>query len=157
MRRLLLMILVCLPGLTVAGGNAQSPAATREKPVWTVELVQSKPGRFGLAMGYLDDHWMLVREEARRKGLVVSYHRMAEESSSSNDAPTIILLTEFRNQAACDSREAVFGAIEESLANHTSDVLPRPEGKDLYNLISTRVFRDYSESPATRMELLAQQ
>ena len=65
------------------------------------------------------------------------------------------VLTQFKSQTACDSREALFRTIESGLPTITPGVLPRPDNKDLYNLVSTRVFRDYSDSPATRLELLA--
>ena len=155
MRRFLPTLALLFPLLLVSGGKAQSPAIAREKPVWTVELLQVKPGAFGGTMGYLDDHWMRVREEAKRRGVVVSYHRIAEENSATNDSPTIVLLTQFKSQTACDSREALFRTIESGLPTITPGVLPRPDNKDLYNLVSTRVFRDYSDSPATRLELLA--
>ena len=155
-RLLLAAILVCSLSL-VSGGNAQSPAVARETPAWTVEVLQVKPGMFGHTMGYLDDHWMLVREEAKRRGLVLSYHRIAQQDSSSSDSPAVVLLTEFKDQSACDSRDALFGAIESILPSATSGVLPRPDSKALFNTVSTRVFRDYSDSPATRFELLATQ
>jgi len=157
MRKFLFLSILCFSFLLVSGGHAQSPAIAKEKPVWTLELIQAKPGMFGPAMGYLDDHWMLVREEARRRGLVVSYLRIAEDNSPSTSSPTIVLLTEFKNQAACDSRESLFRTIESSLPSNVSGVVPRPDSKDLYTAASTRVFRDYSDSPATRLELLSRQ
>jgi hypothetical protein len=157
MRRFLSPLTLLCSVLLVSGGNAQSPAVAQEKPVWSLELMQVKAGMFGPTMGYLDDHWMLVREEAKRRGLVLAYHRISDENSFSKDSPTIVLLTEFKNQATCDSRDALFGAIEASLPNNTSGIVPRPGSRELYNLLNTRIFRDYSDSPATRLELLAGQ
>jgi hypothetical protein len=49
-----------------------------EQPVWTMEYIKVRPEKFGLALGYLDDQWMRIREEARRKGEVLTYHRIQE-------------------------------------------------------------------------------
>jgi hypothetical protein len=45
--------------------------------LWTMELIKVKPDMFGLTLGYLDDNWMRVREEAKRQGSVLSYRRIA--------------------------------------------------------------------------------
>ena len=61
----------------VVGGDAQSPDTT-EKPVWTLEFIKPRPEKLGLTLGYLDDHWMRVRKEAKRQGAVLSYHCISE-------------------------------------------------------------------------------
>src|SRR5258705_1495358 len=101
--------------LTVGGGGAQSPAHS-EKPVWTMEFIKVKPGMFGLTLGYLDDNWMRVREEAKRQGAVLSYRRIAETvqitpGSKSGDQNSIVLLTEYKNLAAFVEREKLFALI----------------------------------------------
>ncbi len=53
--------------VSLLGGGAQSPSDS-EKPVWTMEVIRVKPGMFGFTLGYLDDNWMRVREEAKRQG-----------------------------------------------------------------------------------------
>ena len=80
-------------------GDAQSPDIA-EKPVWTLEFIQVTPN--GLALGYLDDHWMRVREEAKRQGAVLSYHRISEVTLETpgfktGDPNSMVLLTEYRN------------------------------------------------------------
>ena len=72
------LLLVSL--LITSGGGAQTPSVG-EKPVWTMESIKVKPGMFDFTLGYLDDHWMHVREEAKRQGLVLSYHRIVEQDS----------------------------------------------------------------------------
>lgn len=64
----------------IVGGDAQSPAV-EDNPVWTLEFIQVKPDKLGLTLGYLDDHWMRVREEAKRRGAVLNYHRIQEVGS----------------------------------------------------------------------------
>src|SRR5580765_5174506 len=86
--------------LIVTVGGAQSTSES-QKPVWTMESMKVKPGMFGITLGYLDDNWMRVREEAKRQGAVLSYHRIAEEGLQESDME-VILLTEYKNQAAYD-------------------------------------------------------
>src|SRR5215470_18718872 len=86
--------------LFAGAGKAQSPSHD-EKPVWTMEFIKVKPGMFGLTLGYLDDNWMRVRDVAKRQGAVMSYSRIAEKGNRESDG-NIVLLTEYKNQAAYD-------------------------------------------------------
>ena len=61
----------------IVKGDAQSREPA-EKPVWAMEFLEVQPGKMALALGYLDDHWMRVREEAKRQGVVLNYHRVSE-------------------------------------------------------------------------------
>ncbi len=138
----------------VAGGGAQQFPSEREKPVWTMDFIKVKPGMFGLTLGYLDDNWMRVREEAKRQGAVLSYHRIAEEGSHESDG-TMVLLTEFKNQAAYAAREGLFASIRMQLPNNTSGVLRPTKQEDFYQSVSTRVFQDYSDMDSVRLQLLS--
>ena len=66
----LLLCAICF----IVRGDAQSPDI-EEKPIWTLEFIEVGPD-MGLTLGYLDDHWMRVRAEAKRQGAVLSYHRI---------------------------------------------------------------------------------
>jgi hypothetical protein len=136
-------------------GGAQS-ASESQKPVWTMESMRVKPGMFGITLGYLDDNWMRVREEAKRQGAVLSYQRIAEEGSQESDRE-IVLLTEYKNQAAYDAREKLFSSIRKDLPNNKFVVgSPRlPQRQDLYDIINTRVFQDYSDIDSARFRLLS--
>jgi len=116
----------------------------------------------GLALGYLDDHWMRVREEAKRQGAVLSYHRISEVTleipgSKTGDPNSIVLLTEYRNLDAFSGREKLFASIQERLPSSTPGVIPiKRDG--LYNTVETRVFLDQpAEANATQFKLLAKQ
>jgi hypothetical protein len=137
--------------LIVAVGGAQSPSES-EKPVWTMELIKVKPEMFGFTLGYLDDNWMRVHEEAKRQGSVLSYHRIAEQGSSDRN---IVLLTEYKNQATCDARETLFSSIRKQLPNNTSGLIRPPQQEDLYEILSTRVFQDYSNIDKAGFRLLS--
>ncbi len=141
--------------LIVAGGGAQQfHRAEGEKPVWTMEFIKVKPGMFGFTLGYLDDNWMREREEAKRQGAVLSYHRIAEQGSEESDR-NIVLLTEFKNVPTYAAREELFASIRKQLPNNTSGVVRPPRQEDLYENVSTRVFQDYSETDIARFRLLS--
>ena len=140
-------------------GDAQSPDIA-EKPVWTLEFIQVTPN--GLALGYLDDHWMRVREEAKRQGAVLSYHRISEVTlenpgSKTGDPNSMVLLTEYRNLAAFSGREKLFASIREHLPSSTPGVVPiKREG--LYDTVDTRVFLEQPvEAHGTQFKLIAKQ
>src|SRR6266550_3696694 len=141
-------------------GDAQSPDIA-EKPVWTLEFIEVGPN-MGLTLGYLDDHWMRVRAEAKRQGAVLSYHRISEmllvaSGSKTGDPNSIVLLTEYRNLAAFSGREKLFASILEHLPSSTPGVVPiKREG--LYDTVETRVFLEQpAEANATQFKLLAKQ
>ena len=139
--------------LTVVCGVAQSPSRT-EKPVWTVEFIKVKPGMFGFALGYLDDDWMRVREEAEHQGAILDYHRIAEQGGPQSDG-NIVLLTEYKNQTTYGAREKLLESIRNQLPRNTSGVLRPQKQEDLYNTVSTSVFQDYSDMDNARLRLLA--
>jgi hypothetical protein len=138
--------------LIVSVGGAQSPSES-EKPVWTMESMKVKPGMFGITLGYLDDNWIRVREEAKRQGAVLSYHRIAEKGSQEGDRE-IVLLTEYKNQASYDAREKLFSSIRKELPYNTF-VVRLPQKQDLYDIMNTRVFQDYSDTDSARFRLLS--
>jgi hypothetical protein len=140
--------------IVAAGGGAQWPPSDFEKPVWTMEFIKVKPGMFGLTLGYLNDNWMRIREEAKRQGAVLSYHRIAEQGSGESER-NIVLLTEFKNQNAYDAREKVFASIRKQLPNNMSGMVKPPQQADLYETVSTRIFQDYSNTDNARFQLLA--
>jgi hypothetical protein len=109
---------------------------------------------FGFTLGYLDDNWMRVHEEAKRQGQgsVLSYHRIAEQGSGESD---IVLLTEHKNQATRDAREKLFSSIRKQLPNNTLGLLRLPQQEDLYEILSTRVFQDYSNIDKAGFRLLS--
>ena len=136
------------------GGAQQFHRADGEKPVWTMEFIKVKPGMFGFTLGYLDDNWMRVREEAKRQGAVLSYHRIAEQGSGDSDR-NIVLLTEFKNAPAYAAHEELFASIRKQLPNNTLGVVRPPRQEDLYENVSTRVFQDYSDTDVARFRLLS--
>ena len=141
--------------LLVAGGGAQSPAD--DSPVWTMEIIKAKPGKFGPTLGYLDGYWMRLRSEAKRQGAVLNFHRIADKDTANADG-TIILLTEFKDQASYDGRAQLFAAILKRLPPSASGVLLPPyKQEDLYDTVSSRVLEDYSDPNSVRLRLLAKQ
>jgi hypothetical protein len=137
----------------VAGGGAQSPSDS-EKAVWAIEFLKVMPGQFGPTLGYLDDNWMRIREEAKRQGAILSYHRIAEQSVSESDR-NIVLLTEYKNQAAYDAREKLFDSIRKQLPNNTAGVVRPPQQESLYETVSTRVFEDCPAAHSGQFRLVA--
>ena len=137
--------------LMAVGGEAQSPS---DKPVWTMEFIKVKPGMFGFTLGYLDDNWMRIRDIAKRQGAILSYKRIAEKGDRESDG-NIVLLTEYKSQAAYDGREALFDSIRKQLPEDTSGVVRPSRQEDLYESIGTRVFQDYSETSKGRLRPLA--
>jgi hypothetical protein len=144
----------------VVGGDAQGPDIT-EKPVWTLEFIKVRPEKYGLAMGYLDDHWMRIRAEAKRQSAVLSYHRIQNAvlitpDYQVGDPNSVVLLTECKNMAAFMGREKLFASIREHLPTDTPGVLEPQQREDLFEIVDTGVFLEDPEAD-TRLELLTKQ
>ena len=132
----------------VAGGDAQNRDT---KPVWTLEFIQVKSGKFGMALGYLDDHWMRVRAEAKKEGSVLDYHRiqnaeLVNPGHKAGDPNSMVLMTEFKNMAAFMQSEKVFASIQERLPKSTPGVFKPAEPDELYKTVDSRVFVEEPET-----------
>jgi hypothetical protein len=132
-----------------------------DKPVWALEFIKVKLGTFGPTMVYLDDNWIRVRAEAKRQGAVLTYNRIAGErqmllpaKESSNDDWDILLMTEYKNQAAYDEREKLFASILKHLPDNTAGIIQRYKKEDLFQSVKTRVLQDFSENGYPQMRLL---
>jgi hypothetical protein len=155
-----LVAIVFFSLLIALGANAQQfqnapPAAplNADKPVWALEFVKAKPGMFAATMGYLDDNWLRLRAEAKRQGAVLTYNRVAGEESSNSDWD-ILLMTEYKNQAAYNGREKLFDSILKRLPDNTSDVIKGYKKEELFQSVKTRVLQDYSENGYPQLPLL---
>ena len=129
----------------VAGGDAQSQA-TAEKPVWTLEFIRVRPENFGPAMGYLDDHWMRVRAEAKRQGAVLDYHRIQNAvlmtpGHKVGEAGSIVLLTEYKSMDAFKESQKFFASMREPTRRfQTGGVIKPWAPEDLFEILNTQVF-----------------
>jgi len=104
---------------------------------------------------------MRVRAEAKRQGAVVTYNRIAGErqmlfpaKESSNDDWDILLMTEYKNQAAYDGREKLFASILKRLPDNTAGIIQRYKKEDLFQSVKTRVLQDFSENGCPQLRLL---
>jgi hypothetical protein len=133
----------------VVGGDAQTDRT--EKPVWTLELIKVKPENFGPAMGYLDDHWMRVRAEAKRQGVVLDYHRIQNAvleipGHKVGDPSSIVLLTEYKNLDAFMESQRLFDSMRERPRWQTGGVVRLLSPEEFFETLNTQVF---VEEPGT--------
>jgi hypothetical protein len=101
---------------------------------------------------------MRIREEAKRQGEVLNYHRIQETALltpgvSAGDPNTIVLLTEYKNMAAFLGREKLFSSIRERLPVSTPGVLKQRQG-DLFEPVGVRVFTEVPDERGTGDKLL---
>ena len=131
----------------VVWGDAQSPDKP-ERPVWTLEFIKVRPENFGPAMGYLDDHWMRVRAEAKRQGVVLDYHRiqnavLATPGHRLGDPGSIVLLTKYKDMKSMDDfqqSQKLVDSTSEGRRFQTGGVI-KPRGmEDLFETLNTQVF-----------------
>jgi hypothetical protein len=156
-RMLTILILCCLS--VVVGGDAKSPDSTDKPVVWTLEFIKVSPETYGPTLGRLDDQWMRIREEAKRRGIVVSFHRISDAGlvmpdHKFGDQTSIVLLTEYRDMAAFLEREKTFASIREHLPSSTPGVLRRVEREETTD---GHLFVEVPAPGNTEFKLLAKQ
>lgn len=154
MRNVIWSIGLLLGFVSTSAAGPQAGAEYASSPVWTMEVLDVKPGMFGSALGQLDDTWMRVRAEAKRQGAVLNYSRIAEQGGDEAHR-SIVLLTQFKDEATRKNSEKLFAAITTRLPNNTSAVIRRRPQAELYELKSVRVFQDYSDRDDARFRLLS--
>jgi len=144
----------------VVGGDAQSPNIT-ERPVWTLEFIKVMPENFGAAMGYLDDHWMRVRAEAKVQGAVLDYHLMSNGGMVTpghkvGDQNSIALLTKYKNMDAFTESQKVFDSIRGRTGWQTGGAIMRWSPENLFEPLITQVFVEEPET-SSGLKLLTKQ
>jgi hypothetical protein len=145
-----LLIMALLAVVFVAGGKSQR-LSDIDKPMWTMEFIQVRPGMYGATLGYLDDNWMRVREEAKHRGAVVTYQRLVQQMTEGE--PKIILITEFKNSDAYLFRDSLFDSISKNLPTTPGVVrLPR---ESLFDAGKTMVLQDCPASSYPEQKLLS--
>jgi hypothetical protein len=120
---------------------AQTPLLSSE-PVWTVDFVKAKPGRHDQAMQFFNQSWVRAREIAKEKGAIVDFHILVEPSANEDDTWQIMLMTEYRDQAAYDAREAAFGPILHKLFPDGPPTINGLTRKELFDVTNSRVLHD---------------
>jgi len=143
----------------VVGGDAQTDKT--QKPVWTLEFIKVQPENFGPAMGYLDDHWMRVRAEAKRQGAVLDYHRIQNAvlevpGHKVGDPSSIVLLTEYKNLDAFMESQKRFDTMPGPNGWQTGGVVRLLSPEDLFERLNSQVFVEEPDT-TTRFKLLTKQ
>ena len=142
--------------LIIVGGDAQSPNDTAKR-VWTLEFIKVRPENFGLTMGYLDDHWMSPRAEAKRRGQVLAYHRIQNAMLTTSgfhtvDPSSIVLITEYKDMDSyLESRSHEHGCGNPPCFVTQGVIRLKPE--DLFETLNTQVFQEEPDT-STGLKLL---
>ena len=109
---------------TIAAPAAQAQTSERtyeNGSVWRVSAVETKPGMFNDYMKYLSTTWKAIQEAGIKRGDVVSYKVLVEDSPRDNE-PNVYLMVEYKNMAVFDRSQkerddqdtAIFGSVTKS-------------------------------------------
>ncbi len=133
------------------------------KPVWTLEIVKVKPHKLGEALGYFDNDWMRVREEAKRQGAVLAYHRIVQMSKAPEpptykieDVDTVVLLTEYKDLTTYYGQQTLFASIRSHFSEEPGVISVIQQPADLFKSVETQLFMD-APLDAGGFKLLARQ
>lgn len=154
-------ITILLLTLYSAGWVVAQKSDDGEKPVWTLEVMKVRPEKYGPALGYLDEHWMRVRKEAKKEGVILSYSRFVEATQpvpGGAERNSIFLLTEYKNLATFAARDQIFASIQERML-HSRPGLIAEEGKpeESYGPTDMTILLEEPENRGAQLRLLAKQ
>lgn len=93
----------CLALAAPASAQHAKPEAT----IWTVNTSEVQPGKLEQARRYFEAGWLPLRRAALERGYIRSYRILAATKIDERN-PEFVLITEYRDQAAYQEREAHF-------------------------------------------------
>ena len=152
MKKVILVSLLVLALVGVRAGSTQQPTEPGEA-VWSLDFVKVKPGMFEQTMTYFDLGWLPAHEMAKEQGVIVGFRRVAEQPEGKGEWD-IILITEYKNQAAYDEREKSFAPIVAEASRNNRGKMNGLKKKDLYDVVDTRVLRDFSQAENPHYKLI---
>ena len=156
-----IMVTLLLLTLWAVGWVAAQKSDNGDKPIWTLEVMKIRPEKFGPALGYLDEHWMRLRKEAKKEGVILNYSRFVEATPpfpGGSDRNSIFLLTEYKNQAAFAARDQVFASIQQRMPDSRPGLLAE-EGnpEEIYGPTDMTVLWEEPDNRGAQLKLLAKQ
>ena len=108
--------------IAAPAAQAQTTERTYENgSVWRVSAIETKPGMFNAYLKYLSTTWKTIQEAGIKRGDVVSYKVLLEDSPRDNE-PNLYLMVEYKNMAVFDrslkelddQNAAIFGSVARS-------------------------------------------
>jgi hypothetical protein len=83
---------------------AQVSRPYRNGTVWSIGLIQMKPGMETAYLNYVAGDWKREQEALKKDGQIISYKVLTTESHGSNDW-NIMLMTEYKDLATMEANE----------------------------------------------------
>ncbi|MBS1657743.1 MAG: hypothetical protein JST18_06560 [Bacteroidetes bacterium] len=105
------VLLAAIFFLTVNTSKAQSSSDPYTNgSVWTMQMINVKPGMMKEYTTSLKNTVKLVNDEAVKQGLILSYKILSGASANPDDF-NFVILTEYKNMAAMEGKEDQWDAI----------------------------------------------
>lgn len=102
----------------VAPSFAEEPPYT-EGTVMDMTFIRMKPGGEDDYLKYLATTWKALNEQAKKEGLIVSYHVIGAPATTKDDW-NLILVVEYKNMAALDGLDAKVRPLIEKMAGSSA-------------------------------------
>src|SRR5262245_48529834 len=114
--------LACLTALVVTTTIAPIASAADEAPytegsVFNIEFIRVKAGFGDDYLAGLGQTWKKIMDEAKKQGLILSY-RVLRTDAANRDDWNLMLMVEYKNQAALDGLEPKMRAIAGSIVGN---------------------------------------
>ncbi len=104
-KRIIITSSVLLLMLTLSFAVAAQDRPYHNGSVWTISLIQIKPGMDTAYLNYIATDWKRIQTAAKKNGLILSYKVLTTESHGSGDW-NIMLMTEYKDLATMEANEA---------------------------------------------------
>lgn len=129
-------ILGLLPVLAILATLTALPAARaradvlpyKEGPVVDVTPIRVQDGRFYDYWNYLESHWKVTMEAAKKEGLVLSYSVLSATPRSPQE-PNLYLVVTYPNYAAFDGIDEKMAVLDQKLFGSSPQKSEEDSGK----------------------------
>ncbi|MDQ4120579.1 MAG: nuclear transport factor 2 family protein [Acidobacteriota bacterium] len=123
--------------------------------VWAVDFVKTKSGRQADYLKFIEQNWAKTRAFMKEKGIVSNYQVLSLSSVQASEWD-VLLMTEYKDAAAYEKREAVFNEFAEQRKTQPAPTSNKINPREISEIRFNRTFNEPISSETAKMMLAAQ-
>lgn len=146
-KRLLVGSIVATISLLCVSVYAQVARSYHNGSVWSIAMIQVKPGMDQAYFDYLTTQWRANQEAAKKENLILSYKVLTTEAHGSNDW-NMLLMTEYKDLATMEANEPKQDALaQKTIGDDKKQMAGYEERAAIREVLGTRLAREIILEP----------
>ena len=131
-------------------------SAQTNSSVWAVDFVKTKDGQQASYLKFIEQNWAHARDFMKEKGIANSYQVLSLPASEKAEWD-VLLMTEYKNQAGYEKREAVFKEFSEYRKTRPAiQTVSQINPREISEIKFSRTFHQPVSSETAKIMLAAQ-